>query len=155
MHENVSLGGPVLWFFVFLFGVAFLGALFQLVDVARRRDADYGRFTRIVWLPLPLFFVLGVLVAVIGAYAGWQPVLQVGYGSVLSLLTVANLIQLPAYLLRVVFPTPERAVARSEAIGEPAPEWACDALENDGVDSAGIEACEEPMQPLTEDAEAE
>lgn len=119
MHQTVSFGGPVMWFLAGVLAIAFFGAIFELVDLARRPNSAYGSWTRLPWLPLPMLLTLGVLVAIISYLIRFHPVLTSGYGLFLFLMIFANIIQLPAYLLRVVYPTDRRREALRELHGEP------------------------------------
>ncbi|MBI5232386.1 MAG: hypothetical protein HY876_09515 [Coriobacteriales bacterium] len=135
MHQSIDLGGPVIWFFYAVSGVAIAGALYQLIDVARRRDVDYGTWGRAVWMPIPLAFTFGLLATLIGGVLGFVPVTTPLYGGFLFVIMIANLVQLPVYLLRVTYPTPRRAIERANNAGESAPDWACDALDQRDCDS--------------------
>lgn len=131
MQQEIDLGGPLIWFFYAVSAVAVAGALYQLADLARRRDVDYGHWGRAVWLPVPLAFIFGLLATLIGGALGFVPVTTPIYGGFLFVVMVASLVQLPAYLLRVTYPSPRRAIERASDAGEPAPDWACEALDEE------------------------
>lgn len=117
-HGALSLTGPVIWFFLLLNVIAVVGALYQLVDLARRPRERYGKLGRWPWMPLPVLFLVGLLLTVSAGYARLPVPLAVGTG--VMVLMFANIVQLGAYLLRVVYPKQPRGEDAEVAPAGPA-----------------------------------
>jgi hypothetical protein len=93
-------GGPVGWYFLFVYAAAVLLAIFVVVDSLRTK-----RRARLAELPEPRWLYLGFQ-AVFLAFAlfGWVPPLPRWVAVIPVAMTPLALAEQVAYLLRVVFP---------------------------------------------------
>jgi hypothetical protein len=123
VHGDLDLGGPVYWGLLVVFYGVGLASLALLLDSLRARRATAfaaGRLGAWVWrVPQAVFFVLFVLTNL--PY-------ELGVGALFFAALPFALGQQIAYLLRVVYPSPERLAAWESsaeellATGEPGPE---------------------------------
>lgn len=106
MHVDSTGIGPGMWVLAALGFILLIGALAIVVDSLRRPRTAFGRAGRWPWIVLQAVFfgmtLYGMLVTPVPALL-----------SAMSALTLIAVVQQVAYLLRVVFPSPKRASARS------------------------------------------
>lgn len=108
MHGDLSLGGPVFAFGLFVFVLTALAAAYVAVDSLRRPDPAFERIPEPRWLytvPQLVYLVLFMLALV--------PVVTRVVGLPLVAMTPIALATQVAYLLRVVFPKPPAKEADS------------------------------------------
>jgi hypothetical protein len=110
-------GGPVGWYFLFIYVTAVLLAVFVVIDSLRSK-----RRARVEALPEPAW-VYPAFQGVFLAFAlfGWVPPLPRWVAVIPVAMTPFALAEQVAYLLRVVFPKPSSAPAEDPAEA-PSPE---------------------------------
>ncbi len=131
MHADVGLGGFVYWFVLILFGGTAFLALYTAVDGLRRSSTDFGtnassRFA-FVGISLAYLIVFGL-----GTLSAWP-----GDALVVTTATPISLVTSVIYLLRVVFPSPERLTARAQREEESI----------DSAEPASVDGASAPDQP--------
>ena len=105
-------GGPVGWYFLFVYAAAMLLAVYVAVDSLRPK-----RRARMAALPEPWWLYFGFQAAfLVFALFGWVPPLPRWVAVISVAMTPFALVEQVAYLLRVVFPKP--APAPVHALGD-------------------------------------
>jgi hypothetical protein len=104
-------GGPVGWYFLFIYVAAVLLAVFVVADCLRPKRA-----ARLAALPEPRWIYLGFQAAFLTfALFGWVPPLPRWVAVIPVVMTPFALAEQVAYLLRVVFPKASPAPADEPA----------------------------------------
>ncbi len=110
MHDTLLVQG---WFFWLVYGVGFAivaGAVAVLVSALRRPAGDFGRLGRGPWVVLQAVFLVLSALAVVASALKFSSALPQWFATILGVVVILAAIQQIAYLLRVVYPSPRRAM---------------------------------------------
>jgi hypothetical protein len=112
VHDDIGLGGWFVWATYALSAAILLAAIAVLVSALRRPASDFGPLGRGPWLigqgGFIVLSVVGFAAGLLGLSGSLGPVFLTG----LRLLVPVVVGQQVAYLLRVVYPSPQRRAAR-------------------------------------------
>lgn len=111
MHERLILNTWFVWFSYIASVVVLLGAVAVLWSALRRPQSDFGRFGRAPWIGLQAAFLVVSTFGIVAQVFGYAGALPAGFFLAGGMLVLVVIIQQIAYLLRVVFPSPNRRAA--------------------------------------------
>jgi len=123
VHGDITLGGGFVWVTYALSAAVVLGAIAVLVSALRRPASDFGPLGRGPWVLGQGGFLalstLGFAASALGFGASLGMVFYTGLGLLVPLVVGQQV----AYLLRVVYPSPNRRAERETVVpGEGDPE---------------------------------
>ena len=105
MPYDLALDGWLMYFIVPIVYITFAASIALVIDALRRPSSDFTRLGKVPWLLVQAMFFGLSLVAVFGDPGS-------SFKAGLGMLFLIAFVQQIAYLLRVVFPSPERQAAR-------------------------------------------
>jgi cytochrome bd-type quinol oxidase subunit 2 len=106
-HGEITLGGPGIPVLAALLAIALAGALFILIDAARRRDAFARAAYLVAWVAPQVVYVVALVLAFVMRD---RSEFAAAAGIVWLIAAPAQI----AYLLRVVYPSRKRTAAANE-----------------------------------------
>lgn len=110
MHGALLVQG---WFFWVAYGIGLViagGTVTVLASALRRPAEDFGRLGRVPWVALQAGFLALSAFAVVASAMEFSSALPRWFATLLGVVVILAVVQQIAYLLRVVYPSPRRAM---------------------------------------------